>query len=422
MSAEPLACPYCNSLVPLPANAYEGQRLTCPRCGDTFPLRGVGDTEIQTSPGLTTAPASPLPSAGMALAPSPVVSLTRSRNRLTAGIILVVMCLMAATGLTYALLTKDRRRANDTAAPNRPKRPLFPEPNGGTRTPVVPPAQLEAIGYLPSHTNLILGVHVAQLLRSEAGKKQLAAPFKVGNQTISLVDLCLRTGLKVEEIDHFVVGALIENVSLPGVYAVARTLEPIDQQHVLATLKANQREGPRKGQVMYRFQFAGLGEAKLWFANKDTLVLVLRGGLEDVPEKPVTDLSHLPPDVRSALKERTIPGAVVWLVGAVEDWDALMKQPWFQALQLAVGEWDKDWLARIKSLQVLAVAARVDPEPNLTAAVRCTDAAAANHWRVLLLGPEDANKPKGMTASAEGGWLTLQWKGTFEAALKELGK
>ena len=64
----------------------------------------------------------------MTLPAAPNASLTKPRNRLLAGVILAVMALMAATGLTFALLTQHQRRGNDLATPNRAKRPLFPEP------------------------------------------------------------------------------------------------------------------------------------------------------------------------------------------------------------------------------------------------------------------------------------------------------
>ena len=167
--------------------------------------------------------------------------------------------------------------------------------------------------------------------------------------------------------------------------------------------------------MSYRFKIPGLGEAALWFADKDTLVIALYGGLDRVPERPVTDLSQLPLAVRQALKERIDPGAVAWLVGAVDGWDAMIKQVWFQALQAAVGEWDKDWLARLRLLRVAAIGAQLDPEARVQAALHCTDAMAAKVWRTAMVGPENAEPPAGLKAELEGDWLTVQWKGNLDA-------
>src|SRR5260370_16317473 len=215
MSAEPLTCPYCNAFVSLPPNAHDGQRVTCSRCGDAFPLRGRG-TGIKVPGGVAPTQAAPgLHLAGTSLTPS-----ARSRNRLVAGLAVTVMALMAASGLTWALLTQAQRRTNDYGEPVRHKRPIFPEPTDAKASATVAPAKLEALAYLPPGTNIILGVDVRQLQQSKAGLKLLSDPLKVGRGEIALGKLFLWTGVEVEQLDHVVVGARTDGVELPRVVVV----------------------------------------------------------------------------------------------------------------------------------------------------------------------------------------------------------
>src|SRR5215468_9498571 len=96
MNATDLTCPFCNARVGAAAD-----RVTCPRCGETF----ANKTSIQTPPTFshTTMTTEPAPAA------PPRPKAPRS-NRLVLLVVVVGMVVMAATGLTYALLTRDVRR------------------------------------------------------------------------------------------------------------------------------------------------------------------------------------------------------------------------------------------------------------------------------------------------------------------------
>src|SRR5262245_49014143 len=111
-------CPFCNAEIAFRPGMTIGQKTVCPRCGETFTLSAI-------------------PPAGAVPAPPPApdpASLRRS-NRLVAGIVLGVMGLMAATGLTYALLTQGVRREHDKSLPRRTRRG-----SDGERLPVTPTA------------------------------------------------------------------------------------------------------------------------------------------------------------------------------------------------------------------------------------------------------------------------------------------
>src|SRR4051812_45083976 len=107
MSAtEVTTCPFCNARV-----SDSATKVTCPRCGESFANRSAGQTDFS--------------SAVTADAPAPPPrTQPAGRNRLVLGIVLGAMALTAASGLTYALLTQDRRRGNDNEQVHRPRRQL----------------------------------------------------------------------------------------------------------------------------------------------------------------------------------------------------------------------------------------------------------------------------------------------------------
>ncbi len=186
MNNEPLACPYCNALVPLDAGAVVGQRVPCPRCGEAFTLRQpppVGDVFRRASSRRQS----------ISTAAGPRRRSRRVHRRLEAGarttgswqaVVLGVMGLMAAIGLAYALYTQPTRRAYDTALPPPPRRsPLADLP---APAPVVTaPAALEALRWLPPDCTLIAGVQLTELRQTEEGRdlhESLISHRQMGNQ------------------------------------------------------------------------------------------------------------------------------------------------------------------------------------------------------------------------------------------------
>ena len=418
MSDELPACPFCNALVPLPANAAAGQRVTCPRCGETFSLRGGG---IGLPPGVTATPNLSVPAS--VLPQSNLSSPARSRHRLVVTGVLTTMILMAAVGLAYALVTQARRRANDSGVERVQKRMIFPEPSDDPTTLAVVPAKLEAIGFLPSNTNLLLGANVSRLRQSAAGRKLMTEPIKTGKGEFLLANLLRWTGLEVEELDHAVLGVRTEDVDFPRVLLVARTRKPIDRRRVLSTLGAEEREGPHKGQKIYRFKIPNVApEAKLWFAaDKRIMVLDLYGTFEGVPEQARDGLAHLPFAVSAALKERVDPGAILWLAASVDDWEKMTKAGWFKAAQAFLLKTNQDFLDRLQSLRVVALGVQLEDFAIAQAAFRCRDAAAAQALRLALVGPENS-KPPGVKVVLADDWLTVQWQGGIEAVFQALAR
>jgi hypothetical protein len=126
MIPDPICCPYCNALVPLPGEAPLGSRLLCPRCGESFLFRSPeqpAPNAITAAPpdGLATPEAGALPCGAR-----PNGEPRRWSNAAVAGVVLAVMLAMAVVGLTFAQLTVDVRRAQDFIRP--PRRPSITLP------------------------------------------------------------------------------------------------------------------------------------------------------------------------------------------------------------------------------------------------------------------------------------------------------
>jgi hypothetical protein len=178
MSTDLLTCPYCNAEVPTGAHG----KMACPRCGEmlTLPEGFAGED----APSALQAPGA---------LPSPPIALPVERkraNRLVAGIVLGVMVLMGATGLTYALMTVQVRRDHDRSLP-RQSRKVFDLLRKGPAEPTetVAPGRLAALGYLPADTGIVAAIQVEELLASPAGKDLRSRGLKVAGVELKLDDV-----------------------------------------------------------------------------------------------------------------------------------------------------------------------------------------------------------------------------------------
>src|SRR5262245_14532751 len=183
MASQPLACPYCNAYVTIPAGTLAGQRVPCPRCGEAFSYRlredGASALAPPTSAAITTMPLG-----------STTVPTTQRRwsNRAVAGVVVGVMVTMAAVGLWWALGTVNDRRARDR-----------PDP----------------AGYLPADVDLVGVVYVRLTMENPAGRdflRQLGLGPGAGG---GLINLERWTSLKAEEIEQVVLGLKVKDYTFP---------------------------------------------------------------------------------------------------------------------------------------------------------------------------------------------------------------
>jgi hypothetical protein len=128
-------------------------------------------------------------------------------------------------------------------------------------------------------------------------------------------------GFRLEDIDHLVFAARIDDAVIPPFYVVFRTVQPYDDEQLRQRLQATRVASPSK-KTLYAFhpRRADLSLCA-WFADDRTVVLALFADqLERLPRQPVEDLQQLPEEVRTVLRERREPAAPVWIAGHSRDW------------------------------------------------------------------------------------------------------
>jgi hypothetical protein len=373
MTPEPLTCPYCNARVPPPGPGEARGRGVCPRCGETFPYRPA-DTAIAAgappaipSPGPAangTAPAPQLlraspshvavqlavssalvvlaslvlrfvfPESGTTRTAFPFMFLLgsvgavaaawlwyfreRRSNAATALFLVGNMVFVALLVLPYALLTTGFRRSHDP-----PRKadldPAGPGQDGKSRAGQAP-GELAALGYLPADSNLLVGVHVAELGRDKAGKAFLEQPAWVPMEA-ALAQVERWTGLKKDVIDHVALGAQTEAFPFVRLTAVVRTNRPYDPRSFQVLLEKS-KPMPHEGRLLYPLQLPLGAHGALWCVGDRTLVLTLwaepspfEALKKSLPLKPRQGSEGLRPALRDCLEKRLPRGTWVWAAG-----------------------------------------------------------------------------------------------------------
>jgi hypothetical protein len=383
--------------------------MLCPRCGETFtylrPER-PGSSDLQTMP-TTTAPSAP----EIETSPAGRYLLARRANRFVAAIVLGVMFLMATVGLTFALWTQKDRRAHDLDLGKKPRRfPTLIE-NPPPEVATVAPARLAALGYLPPESNVVAGVHVAELLLADTGRELLTRPLKVGGLELRFNSLERWTSLKLDELDHVVLGLRAEAPFDQPAVLVVRTRQPYDAEKVRAALKAEQLSvgGDKR---LDRFEIKDTPfRPVLWCADDHTLVLALAPAhFTQVPLTPRRNIDHLPRAVQKVLEERVGPVGPLWLAGHIAAWE---KIPWPTLLPGL----KKEDLERWTSVRTFAVWLQAEKEIKVSAAIQCRDAGAAHALETYFT---DGNK--GWKTAREEAWLSLQWKTDLDGLRQGLAR
>jgi hypothetical protein len=401
MNSETLTCPYCNASLSPQAHWTAGQRIVCPRCGDSFPLR-FGNLFTDRPPPQPSETAIKADRPNVSSAVVPYVSLrSRRSNRLIAGAVLGLMLLMAVGGLTFMLMTQEQRRAYDTSRPpRRPGRqPGVPETDTVPPVANVAPDKLAALGYLPSGINFLFAARIPELVATPIGTQVLRDPIKLGDWPFRLDNLPKWLGFRVEDIDHFVFGADITDALLPPFYIVFRTVQPYDEEQLRQRLKCTSLASPSKKRL-YTFAMPKQDiSLKAWFADDRTVVLALYADLESLPSSPVEDLRQLPEELRTVLKQRREPVAPVWIAGHSRDWSKT-------SASMFLNQMKKEDLRKLAPLQTFGVWIVPDSSLAVKGAFACKDEAGARgleeYFRALR-GP-DAN----FKTAVDGPWLTLQ--------------
>jgi hypothetical protein len=255
----------------------------------------------------------------------------------------------------------------------------------------VPPSELAALGFVPDDVHLVVGIHVAEAWRTDAGRPFLDGS-RPGGGDLGLDQIESLTGLKLAELDHAVVAVKLDQL-LPRVFLIARTIQPFDPVEIQGDLKAS-KLADASGQTFYEFEMKqARSKAGLWFAeDQRTLVVVWPSTeMKEIPLKPRESLNHLPGQLRSVLEESVDPAtrqapAQVWAVGHTESWTM------GATLAALVLKWPA-----LADIRTVGAWAQLSQDAELHALCVCADGPGAEKLRAFLQ-PDNPGTTKGLAA------------------------
>jgi hypothetical protein len=262
----------------------------------------------------------------------------------------------------------------------------------------VTPADLPGLGYLPPRTSVVAAIHVAEALQQPGGRDFLTQGRFPGIR-LKVADIPGLIGLKVEDIDHLVFGARLDDEPLALV--VVETRRPYDAAQLRSRLHATPA-GTRGNKTLDRFQSEQLPlQLALWCATPNTLVVALNpSNLDGVPVNPATGINHLPDAVQTLLRREMGPGTQAWLAGHVENWKALELLQTLPGIQLP-----REEVSLLTQLRTFGIWVQLGPPLKLTQEFDCADASGAQAVEKYLVRrkPEDLESLKilGSSPAAE---------------------
>jgi hypothetical protein len=294
-------------------------------------------------------------------------------NRSVAWMVLGAMAVMAVVGLSFALSTVDFRNRNHQG---RPVVQINKQAIDDPRTvAAVAPAELPALGYLPTDSNIVGAVHVAEILHDPVGRKFLESPSPAPIKQ-ALASIEQWTGLKAESLDQVVFGVHV-GTAVPRICVIAQTRQPYDRA-ALTTAKAihGSKASEFRHRLLYHFALGPIGNGLLWCADDRTLVCLVRldGTREEdmsvLPETPRHAADGLPAPLLALLQKRLARGTLIWLAGHFE-------KPEILSPLLAFSQVPPESEQLITSIATFGAGLRFQSGITLMADLHTTDAGAA---------------------------------------------
>ena len=231
------------------------------------------------------------------------------------------------------------------------------------------PDRLAALGYLAPDTSVVAGVHVAELLADDAGKRLLNDPIKVGSTEFRLGGLAGWTGLRPEDVDHVVVGVKADDALPPRLNVVVpHGASPTTRRKSAAPEGAAGRRGSEGAVPLRRAgrRAAGVVVRRRADAGSRPAGDPPGGGPAEAARRP----GSLVPELRPLLRERMRPAGPVWAAGHAADWANTAATPLLDRL----GKDDRD---RVRSVRTFGLWLQPGREVTVNAVLRCADEAAA---------------------------------------------
>ncbi|MCI0739542.1 MAG: hypothetical protein L0Y72_10895 [Gemmataceae bacterium] len=378
------ACPYCNAQIAAENLERRGEKLVCPRCGEPLPL---SETDTPVRPPAPDTPPSMPSSQSMA-----------KENRRTLLALLGIMTLLAAVGLTFALLTVDERRKHDYPVKKSKQEQMVLAPTG----------ELAGLGYLPAGSNLVIAVNV-ESVRANPKTRALLEPSP------PLLDFLLEkvdkhSKLKIEEIDHVVLGAELRD-KLPQIVVVARTRAPYNREALADELKPAKAVS-HLDRPLFAFTTRP-GEGYLWCADERTLIwlwrldAVKKEDLAELPQPPRQGEGAAPPSVKAVVADRVNKHSLVWAAGNLEDAVVLQEM-------LRLGGKDTLW----KEIKAFGLSLLHQDDFALVAHFFTGNAKSTplvrkqlEEWKMPLAKSVKVESPPPEVTEAAAQWVTLQVRG-----------
>jgi hypothetical protein len=296
---------------------------------------------------------------------------TYRAQRLPLGYILATVTFLAIGSLAVTVLAVQISR-------QRASRPALEE----ARTPVraIAPAALPALGYLPPDVDLVAGVHVAEIGDDPAAQNLLKGLLP-GPADADLSIIPKWTGLRLQDVDHVVLGLRVQGQLIPRFNLVVRTLKPYDAAALRKSLNVHKTPEPGKKEL-YRVELdRSLLTPILWFADDRTVVVGLKPeDLEQVPAKEREGIENLGGEFNSILKERVSPGTPIWMAGRPENWD--------NQLEILLARWRREGhpVDTLKQVRMFGVWLQFNDAMTLNAAFQCADVSSAKALEAYLTG------------------------------------
>jgi hypothetical protein len=268
--------------------------------------------------------------------------------------------------------------------------------------------RLEGMRYLPLDTNLVAGVHVAELLQDPRSREFLDG-FKIAALHFSPERLESWTGMKREDIEYVLVGLKVEEQLLPRTTIIARSLAPLDAEALREKLKGVPAADGKPGRFHFKIVGTALdGEARCIPEERLLIIGLTRGDLDAVPPQPHEGLTKLAPRLGTLLTQRIDKRARVWAAAQVGDWERTPATWWLNRQP----ESDRNTLKTVRSFATWIL---FEDPLVVRAEIESDDAEHAKALAKYLEALRTEEKAPFKVPTPMDAWVSLQGRVTAKA-------